>query len=226
MILITRNKEKSLILDQELQNKGFKTIIWPLFKVIYRKISIFHTTLLKFYNIQAIIISSSNAINYLEKLKFNKNIQIFAISNKTASNLQERGYHNIKTAQNSAKSLLELTKNNSNKKGLLLYLCGEVITENLDLELGNKGFNTKKIIAYKIQEQKYLSNEVITKIQHGEITDVTIYSKNTATIFYKLLLKHNLLEYCSKIKLLCFSDEIANHCKKIGFANSKKRLIS
>ncbi len=217
MILVTRNQDKSLELSQKLRDKGFATITYPLFQVLVNKISIPDKIFFNKNPIDAVVISSNNAIKYLQEIQLSKNIAIFTIGENTANNLQELGYSNIKKAQNSAISLLELVKNCVNKQEQIIYLCGEIVTIDLSEKLQDEGFKAKKIISYKIQEQNYLCDEVITKIKNYTIEFVTIYSKNTLTIFHKLLLKHNLLEYCSSIKLLCLSDEIIKYAARIGF---------
>lgn len=219
MILITRNEEKSLFLSKKLQKKGFKTIIYPLFTIIPGKISFLQKFLLKFSKIQAVLLTSSNAIPYLEKIKLDKNIKIFAVGNETATNLQKLGYKNIKKGQNSAYSLLKLAQKNLNKKDLILYLSGEIITQDLAAKLNDDGFKAQKIISYKIKETDFLTNQIIKNIKNNKIDEVVIYSQNTAKIFHTLLKKHDLLKYCKKIKLLCFSDKIVNFSRSIGFTN-------
>lgn len=221
MILITRDPEKSNILARKLQEKGLKTMISPLFEVLTSQISPNQEEFFKNNQINSLIISSSNVIDYLTNMKLPKDIQIFAIGQRTAQNLQEFGYKNIKYAQNSANSLLELVKNNSRKEDQIIYLSGEIITIDLAQELEKAGFKAKKIIAYKIKEEKSLSDEVILAIKNKKIKQVTIYSQNTLNIFQKLILKHNLLEYCNELELLCLSDELVKFAKKAGFTKSQ-----
>jgi uroporphyrinogen-III synthase len=217
MILVTRNLDQSLALAKELESKGFKSIISPLFHVINKKFSIFHRIYFKCHKVQSIVISSANAISYLKKLKLNKNIPIFAIGKQTGSKLSILGYSNIQEADNSAQSLLKLVKNKNNKKELIIYLCGDIITQDMESALIKDDFNAKKIVSYKIKAVNHLSQDIVNKIKSNEISSTAIYSKNTATIFYKLLSKYNLLKYSKTIKLLCFSNEIAKYSKKIGF---------
>ena len=78
----------------------------------------------------------------------------------------------------------------------------------------------------------FISKAVISKIVLGKINAVTIYSNNSADIFYHLLVKYNIFAVCKNIKLLCFSDEICQYCQNIGFLrvvnikSIKKRSVS
>lgn len=222
LTLITRDYEKSIKLAQAFKDKGLSTIIFPLFRLSTNKISFFSKIIFKInsHNI-AFAISSSNAIPYLDQVQLNKNIRIFAIGEKTAKNLEESGYKNVKFAENSVISLLELVKNYVSKKDSIIYLSGEIITLDLATELEKQGFNAKRIVAYKILEEENFSEEIIEKIKNNQITQAVIYSKNTLNIFYKLLSKHNLLEYCKEIKLLCLSNEIIDYSSEIGFPKSE-----
>jgi uroporphyrinogen-III synthase len=221
MILVTRNQEKSNIVSKKLNAKGFKTLICPLFTVRINRVGFFDIILLKLSKVHSIIITSSNAIGYLQKLRMAKSIKLFSIGKETTLELRSLGYTNIIQGDNTAKSLLSIIPKNIYKNDKILYLRGDVVTRNLDVELRNNGFKTQSIIAYKILEKKCLSKSVINGICTSEITDVTAYSKNSVLIFHKLLLKYNLLEYCNKIRLLCLSDEIVTYCRSIGFKKVK-----
>ena len=120
MILITRSKDQSLILKQNLIDKGFQTIIYPLFDIVFYKKNTFSKIFFNSNKVKNILITSSNAINYLESLNLSKNIQILSIGNQTSKNLENLGYSNIKTAKDSAQSLLNLAKSQISKKDMTL----------------------------------------------------------------------------------------------------------
>lgn len=218
-ILITRPKKEAKILAKKLENIGFETVIQSLFSIKTNSPQEFYN------NPQAIIITSSNACNFLEKLNLPKNILILSVGENTKNSIMKLGFNNIISASNSADSLYKLAlKTLFPNKGLVIYLSGEIITIDIAKKLSKEGFQTIRIIAYKTVRKTKLSNNLINQIKNHKINLVTIYSKETAVIFYKLLLKHNLLEYFTKIKLLCLSKNIALYCKKLGF--KKTGLIS
>jgi uroporphyrinogen-III synthase len=221
MILVTRDQEKSIILAQKLRNKGLKTIICPLFKVKHIKVSLLNKILFRLFRPKTILITSSNSIDYLEHLKLSKSTNILSVGVNTTQNLKTLGYDNIQTANNSAESLFDLAKQELTKNKLALYLRGEIIKSNLRNELKHYGFKTKQVICYKIVEHHYIEENVIEKIHNHEISGITIYSKNTLLILHKLFLKHNLLEYCKEIKLLCLSEDIRKYSKELGFRKNE-----
>jgi uroporphyrinogen-III synthase len=209
-ILLTRSNKLSPKILKLIQEKNHQTITFPLFKV---------ERLLNFpltnTNLQAILITSSNAAFALAKLKINKDILVLAVGEKTLQEVKKLGYGNSFCANNSSKSLLVLAKSKLSKnKGLIVYLSGEIITLNLAEKLSKEGFTAKKIAVYTTIEAKELSKEVIEEIKEKNICQVWIYSKNSFYIFYKLLKRHNLLECLGEIKILCLSKKIANYIRQ------------
>lgn len=220
MILITREEDKSSVLSNKFKEMGFESLVHPLFEVVNSKSGFLRNLLFKFSKPQAILVTSANVAPFLASSSIDRNIRIFAIGDQTAKSLRKSGFRNIKKAFNSSGSLLSLTlKNLKKENGLVLYLSGEVITQDLALSLQKKGFKAKRIICYKTNPVEKLSDQVIEKIKSGKITQVVLYSQNTAKIFHELLNKHGLFAGSKTIKLLCFSDKIVTFCRNLGFQN-------
>lgn len=194
-ILLTRPKKLSQEIAKTLHHQ---TIIQPLFSV--HKINLPKEN---FQNLQAVLITSQNAVFALEKLSIKKDILILAVGEKTALALRKLGYQNVICANNSALSLLNLAiQKLSKNNGLVLYLSGSIITLDLAEKLHEQGFEAKKIVVYKTKETEDFSKKTIDEMSNGNISEVWIYSKNSEKIFYKLARKHNLLECLKKIKIL------------------------
>jgi uroporphyrinogen-III synthase len=214
-IVLTRPRNISNITAETLKEKGYKIIIEPLFFVKPKNLDhdIFFNK-----NIQAILISSFNAVFALKKLKAPKQQLILAIGEKTASQIQNLGYQNILIAKNSALSLLKLSEEKLEKnKGEIIYLSGEIITSDLSTLLTKKGFSAKRIVVYETKPRKSLSKQIIKKFKNNNSFQILAYSKNTVSIFYDLLKQDNLLVQCHKMKLLCFSQQISKYAQKLGF---------
>jgi uroporphyrinogen-III synthase len=210
-ILVTRPRIQSELLAKQLQQKGFNAIIEPLFETQTQKTNIPLKP-------QALLITSMNAVNSLLNCNIDKQVKILAVGQKTAHILNQGGFKNVSFASGSSSSLRDLALDVlSPEEGVVVYLAGSIVTLDLSEELTKSGFNSQRITSYTISESKILSKNTISKIKNRHIDKVLIYSKNTASIFHKLLDKHNLLEYCQSMKLLCFSDRISDFCLEIGF---------
>lgn len=203
-ILLTRPKRISENTAKYLSKKNISSLIQPLFSVI--KIN---NLKLKNVHLQAVLITSSNAIFALKKLSIKTDTLILAVGPKTGTKVKKLGYKNILFANNSAASLLDLaTKTLINNDNLVLYLCGKIITLDLARKLSDLGFTTRKIVTYKTIERRKFSQKTIDGIRSGSISEVWLYSKNSEIIFYKLAKQHNLLEYLKQIKILYLGTEI------------------
>ena len=217
-ILLTRPQKLSQKIAQDLAKKNLSSLIQPLFSIIK-----LDNLQLPSTKLQAVIITSQNAVFALQKLGITKDILILAIGNKTALEVNKLGYSNALFANNSATSLFNLakktlTKNNA-QDDLVLYLSGEIITLDLARKLQDLGFLARRMVVYKTKESIKLLPATVDEIANGNVAEIWFYSKRTIEIFYKLAKEHNLLKYLEQIKILCFSKAMANFAKKIGFLN-------
>ena len=197
-ILITRPQKISEKIAQDLAERNIPSLIQPLFSIV----KIEDLQPLK-TNPQAILITSSSALFALEKLQIAKKTLIISVGQITSRNLKKLGYQNIITANNNAASLLEIVLEKLDQNsGEIIYLSGEIITLDLAKELQKKGFQAQRIIVYKTLEIEEFSSQTISSIKQGEISEVWLYSKNSAKIFHKLIKKHNLVEYLNRLKIV------------------------
>jgi len=218
LILITRPKKQAEILSKKLIAKGYKTVIEPLLKIkSNRNIDISEVDPKK---ILAVLITSNNAVFALSKFNLPEDILIIAVGKNTGDKIKKSGYKNVVCANNSASDLESLASQILMiKKGLVLYLSGNKVTLDLAESLNSKGFKAIRINVYETSEKSELSKNIIHKIRNNSINEILIYSLNTAEIFYNLILKHNLLEYCRDIKLSCLSKKISNYLVSKNFKN-------
>ncbi len=215
-VLITRSYKNSFELNKTLSADGFKIFCEPLFKV--KKLGD-----VKFNNnFSAVIISSSNACDAVINSGFSKDIKIFSVGKKTAQNLSLAGFYNISIApNNSAESLKNMIIKEGNRDAKILYLHGSIVTLDFAEELAKNDFKVEKILVYETQENSCFSWELLEKTKSDKFDQILIFSKNSARIFFKLATKHNLLEYFLESQILCFSKEILDEAKNLGFKKCK-----
>lgn len=216
-ILITRPQEQAQELVQALEKADFIAFVEPLFLV--KKIAVRKNLSAE---IAAIVLTSSNACETVIDYGFSKNVKIFVVGKKTAQKLQEAGFVNIKVApQNSALSLKNLIVETQEKNaGLILYFHGLIVTLDFKFELEKSGFAVEKILCYETAEMANFSQNLLGFAAQNSFDQVTIFSQNSAEIFFKLAKKHNLLEYFKGSQILCLSQNIVSRLKKFGFSNS------
>ncbi len=214
-ILIIRSKEQSLKLAKFLENQGFECFLEPIFDVEKLQVKIDNK------NVEAIILTSFNAVSGFFLAKIDQNVKIFTLSKKIKEELQKNGYKNIFLSKcENAKSLekiINLQKENFDKNSRILYFCGNFMTKNFAKILEKQGFLAENILSYKISYHQEFSQDFLTFIKKNKFDFVLCYSKNAVKNFNKLIKFHNLVEYFKNCKIIGFSDKIVAEIKKNNF---------
>jgi uroporphyrinogen-III synthase len=140
-----------------------------------------------FYNdkIAGIIITSTNAIDALQKYFPNKSIKIYTISKVLAEKIKVQGYQNIyfATSGQDSSSLAE-TFTKHPPQGMLLHLCGEKVRHDLNF----KGIAIKALPVYKMCE--IVDNALHLKQIIAANDEILIYVSSEQAI--KVLLKYQI----------------------------------
>ena len=210
-ILLTRPLEDSQELILRFKSLGHQVSHLPVINVEkkdYENIN--------FSEFKGIIFTSSNAIKNLNVSKINKNIFCFCVGEATEKILKEKGFQNIFTASGNVANLKEIILQNFDKKiGNLVYVSGELISYDLDLELKKEGYTIKRIITYKVNSNQTLSDEFIKDLKSSIPEIVFIYSENSARGYLNLLKKYNLLDIWMETNLMCLGEKASSVLNEI-----------
>ena len=143
-ILFTRPLEdcEGLILKfSELGHKVSHMPVIQIEKVEYEKIN--------FLDYKAIIFTSANALKFLDTKMIDKKIICFCVGSATEKKALSLGFQNLITAEGNVRNLNELILQNFNSSlGKMLYVSGEIISNDLDKNLVSLGYNVQRIINY------------------------------------------------------------------------------
>ena len=165
---------------------------------------------------KGIIFTSTNAIKNLDVTKINKNIFCFCVGEATEKIVKEKGFQNIFTASGNVANLKEIILQNFDQKiGNLVYVSGEIISYDLDLELKKEGYTIKRIITYKVNSNQILSDEFIKDLKSSIPEIVFIYSENSARSYLNLLKKYNLLDIWMETNLMCLGEKASSVLNEI-----------
>ena len=165
---------------------------------------------------KGIIFTSANAIKNLDVSKINKNIFCFCVGEATEKIVKEKGFQNIFTASGNIANLKEIILQNFDQKiGNLVYVSGEIISYDLDLELKKEGYTIKRIITYKVNSNQILSDEFIKELKYSIPEIVFIYSENSARSYLNLLKKYNLLDIWMETNLMCLGEKASSVLNEI-----------
>ena len=210
-ILLTRPLEDSQELILRFKSLGHQVSHLPVINIEkkdYENIN--------FSEFKGIIFTSTNAIKNFDVSKINKNIFCFCVGDATEKIVKEKGFQNIFTASGNVSNLKEIILQNFDQKiGNLVYVSGELISYDLDLELKKEGYTIKRIITYKVNSNQILSDEFIKKLKSSIPEIVFIYSENSARSYLNLLKKYNLIDIWMETNLMCLGEKASSVLNEI-----------
>mgnify|MGYP000938901580 FL=1 len=210
-ILLTRPLEDIQELILKFQELGHVVSHMPVIKiekVNYKSIN--------FSEFSGIIFTSSNAIKYLDTRIIDKNKICFCVGSATEKKARSAGFQNVISADGNVSNLKELILQNFNpSSGKLLYVSGEVTTNDLDQDLISNGYDVKRIINYTARSIENLDEKFIEKLKEKMPDIVYVYSQNSALSFLKLIKNYNLSDFWMNTNLICISEKTSSILNEI-----------
>jgi len=163
---------------------------------------------INFEDFKGIIFTSSNAIKYLNLKKINKKIKCFCVGNVTEKKARSFGFQNTFSAEGNVNNLKELILQNFNSfDGKLLYVSGEIVSDELDKKLISEGYDVKRIVNYTVKHVENLNEDFVKKIKMKMPNIVYVYSQNSAASFLNLIKNYNLNNLWMDTNLMCISEK-------------------
>ncbi len=210
-IVITRPKEDSLYLIENLIKLGHEVTHLPVIKI--EKLE---TKKIDLLNYQAVIFTSSNGIRFMNIEKFNSKIKCFCVGRATEFTAKQVGFVNTYTSEGTVDSLIELiirTLNNKSEK--LLYLSSEFISKDLDKDLINAGYSVDRISNYTSILVEEIDKNTLDFFEKKPPDVIFIYSSKSAKNLFNLINKYSLLNVVTQSNLVCISEKVLSVLKEI-----------
>ncbi len=210
-IVITRPKEDSLHLIENLINSGYTVTHLPIIKI--EKLE---TKKINLLNYQAVIFTSSNAIRFMNIEKFNPKIKCFCVGKVTEFTAKKFGFVNTFSSEGTVDSLIELViRTLDNKSEKLLYLSSEFISKDLDKDLTDAGYTIDRISNYTSFPVEEIDKKTLNFFEKNPPDAIFIYSLRSAKNLFKLINKYSLLNLVTQSNLMCISENVLSVLKKI-----------
>jgi len=170
-----------------------------------------------------LIFTSANAVRFLKLKNNNKNIKCFCVGSLTEKSIRLKGFSNTVAASgtvNALKNIIVNSKGDLNKLKLA-YLCGDIVSYELDKELKKEGFEINKIVNYTSSKITNLNDESIDLIKKYPANIALIYSKRSAESFDEIIRKYSLAELMTHCKVMCISKKIEEFLKSKGWRKTE-----
>ena len=117
-------------------------------------------------NSRGIIFTSANAIKFLDIKNIDKNIKCFCVGLQTEKKAKSIGFQNIICAEGNVRNLKELIMQNfETHEGNLVYVSGEIISMDLDLQLINEGYSIKRVVNYQTKHNNNFQEKFVNELK-------------------------------------------------------------
>jgi len=210
-ILLTRPLEDSREMILKFQSLSHEVSHMPLISIEGVK----HEDL-SFSDYKAIIFTSSNAIKFLDIKSIDKKIICFCVGSATEKKARGNGFQNVFSADGNVNNLKELILQNFNSSdGKLLYVSGEIISNDLDQQLISEGYNVKRIINYSANPIEKFNDDFIEKLKLKMPEIVYVYSQNSAISFLNLIKNYQLDDFWMNTNLMCIGERTSSILNEI-----------
>ena len=160
-----------------------------------------------------LIFTSANAVRFLNLKNGDKQIKCFCVGSLTEKSLRMKGFNNTVSASGTVNALKNLIINSEKNIKNLAYLCGDIVSYELDKELSQEGFKVRKIINYTSAKIVDLNKESMELIKKYPANIALIYSKRSAESFDEIVRKYSLSELMTHCKVMCISKKIEEFLK-------------
>ncbi len=221
--LITRPERQGGQIKNFLQQSGYEAVCEPLCDVEFLQYEKDDIKQLKSGDVQAVFITSYNASDTFLSFDFDKDVNIFAIGDRSVKDIRVKGYKNIFLPD--SPTVLELEKaflqHNPAQTGEVFYFCGNYLTRDLSLTLARYKFDIKSVVSYLVKYHEELSENFLRIAKQRKFDNILCYSKNNARCLAKLAIKHNLFEYFDDSNIVAISQEVALELQKFNFSKVK-----
>ena len=202
-ILLTRPLEDCHEMILKFQSLGHEISHMPLINVESKNYES-----LNFSDFSGVIFTSANAIKFFNLRLIDKKIICFCVGSATEKKAKNVGFQNIFCADGNVNNLKQLILSNFNSSdGKLLYVSGEIISNELDKELISEGYNVKRIVNYTVKQIEKFNDKFIEKLKLKMPEIVYIYSENSAISFLKLIKNYQLENLWMNTNLMCIGEK-------------------
>ena len=97
----------------------------------------------------------------------------------------------------------------------LLYISGETISFDLDKQLSNEGYNIKRVINYRVSQNKKFNENFVKDLISNTPEIIYIYSKNSASSFLNFIKIHQIESIWMNTNLMCIGEKTSSILNEI-----------
>ncbi len=215
-VLITRPEKDAVLYAQELEKKGFSSLVQPMLDI--QSVEFQSPDLVDY---QGLIFTSANAVHVFAQRSDMRALPVYVVGKQTELAARARGYTDIHCAEGAAEDLTVLIKARvTDLSKVLLHVRGVHTAYPLQESLVSGGYSVDEVIVYDSLQCEIFSEETRHAIENGCVQAVTFFSKRTAEAFMAVIDKDGLSGALSSIKALCISESVLNYVQEFNWQDA------
>lgn len=204
-ILVTRPQPGADLTATRLAAVGIEALILPFTEMVtlahqLDEIALDHT--------DAVVVTSANALRHTNAQLLNelKNLPVYTVGDATKDAAFELGLGNVTSANGDGSDLARLVVEKMKPNSSIVYLCGRTRTEDVELSLGNSGFEICVVETYQTNKVSQLTYNLKQLMEHHTIDGILLYSGVSAQIYSEFLLHDGIGESLVIPMSFCISE--------------------
>lgn len=209
-VVVTRPEISAAKTAERLRLMGHDPVLLPLSRAIHHRQVATNALALPH---SALIVTSAEALRALagigSGLKINRDIQLFAVGEKTAAAARSAGFSNIQIGSGDGEGLAELIASKLESPDFrLLYLAGKPRAGSLESRLEKLGLPVRVAEIYEMTPVEYRPEEIDAWLRTQPPHAVLLYSRENAFRFFEIFERYAFS--FSETAFLCISSRTAD----------------
>lgn len=222
-VLVTRPEPDSIKLVGMLQQRGYTAQAAPLSSFVPLGLD---ADALE--GVTGLIATSRNALRAIvgsDALEHARGLTVFAVGGATAAEARRMGFQRVVKGPGTGAEMVPLIASMvDSAEDQLLHIAGERLAYDLAGELGHLGVRVEARVVYRMVHAKALPPSVIETIRKGLLDAVLLMSPDAASIWVRLIRRHELEAAVRGVEHLCLSDAVAKRLSPLHGINVESGL--
>lgn len=211
--LITRPRENAGAIARALSERDIEPIQEPLLEIRATD----HGPI-DLDGVQAVLLTSAFGAREFATSTERRDLPIFAVGDATADVARNAGFDKVESARGDAEALAMLVMEKLKPAdGALLHAGGRTIAGDLAGQLGEAGYEVRRVELYSALPAPALSIETVEALKAGGLDLVLFFSPRTAGTFVRLVQEAGVADRCAQVTALCLSAQVAEAARAVGW---------
>ncbi len=213
-ILLTRPESRCDVLSERLEGAGHEVICSPMLEIEFLSCPDIEVR-----SLQAIIITSANALRALERdgqISKLVDVPIYTVGAASGRLARSLGFCQVIEGPAGALELVEMICERLEPSGgRLLHLSGAILAKDMAAALTPLGFELTRAVVYRSEPAANLSPDAVKALKAGELDLVILMSPRTAKTFVRLICDAGLKAMSRRLNYACISETTAEELKAL-----------